>query len=76
MTSKMGWFERGRVEWRASSAMTGTVQPFYNYNFKFASEQRRPGRCIFDNRVVYTNIALRHRTKNVIIRLRAGRIPA
>ncbi|MBP1207044.1 hypothetical protein JOD97_005123 [Duganella sp. 1411] len=39
MASKMGWFSRGMVEWRASSAMTGNVQPFNNYNFKFASEQ-------------------------------------
>jgi hypothetical protein len=39
MASKKGWFSRGMVEWRASSAMTGNMKPFNNYNFKFASEQ-------------------------------------
>ena len=76
MASKMGWFGRGRVEWRASSAMTGNVKPFNNYNFKFASEQRSLGRCVFGNQVVYTNVAVRRRAKSVIIRLRAGPIPA
>ena len=61
---------------RASSAMTGSMKPFNNCNFDFASRQRPDGQCIFNKQFVYTNFRLPHCTKTVIIRLRRGAIPA